>query len=76
MCTNSSVCACFPGVDGQGYISGWGQGWARRKKLQGSTRQYRGMGLKLRAAAKVECFHGSGQGRVRMLFFFEGAMIY
>ena len=54
------------------------QGWTGRVIFRGggSTGQYRGIGLKLRAAAKVECFHGSGQGKVRMLFFFEGAMIY
>ena len=73
MCTDSSVCACFPGVDGAGLYFGVGAELGKTKKTAG---QYRGMGLKLRAAAKVECFHGSGQGRVRMLFFFEGAMIY
>ena len=56
-----------------GLYFGVGAELGKTKKTAG---QYRGMGLKLRAAAKVECFHGSGQGRVRMLFFFEGAMIF
>ena len=59
-CAQIALCAPFPGMAGAGLLLQDGAGLAKTKKLKGSTG---------RAAAKVECFHGSGQGGVRMPFF-------
>ena len=69
-CAQIVLCVLvFQGWTGRVIFRGGGRAGQDEKKLQGSTGQYTGMGLKLRAAAKVECFHGSGQGGVRMPFF-------
>ena len=61
------MCACFQEMDGGGLFlrGGWGR-TGQDEKTAGGYRAGWGRGLKLRTAAKVERFHGSGQGGVRM----------
>ena len=68
MCTDSFVCSFSRDGRGRVIITGWGRA-GQDQKTEGQYRAGWGRGLKLRAAAKVECFHGSGQGGVRMPFF-------
>ena len=56
---------------GRVIFTGWGR-TGQDEKTAGRYKAGWGRGLKLWTAAKVERFHGSGQGGVRMAFYGVG----